>query len=212
MKKQTIKYSLSVEKSPAYTTVRLQFGRDEYGRVKMLGAIEWTRANTDTAYWTPNANAYRLPLADMIEAGAMMGVLLKAHDKAGRYLAKDLASWRDTLDKIGAVQVHHDQRTSNWELLADLKAESYARWRDDNVAIGENYCTLGVLARDADEARALLILEARDAEHLTEFYAKWKAAAFPVRQNDLTYDRYTKPTLWVDVIPVPVVELKELAA
>lgn len=105
--------------------------------------------------------------------------------KLARRLMKDVAIWRgpeqlfDKLEKMRAVETVYDSRLGEQLLLDDVLPPEYASFVDDSRALGNEYATYGVLARDADEARKLIVEKATAAGNF-DFIKKFAAHDYPL--------------------------------
>jgi hypothetical protein len=194
-----------------FLKLRFQATKSE---VKEDGALLYYGCSADGEHCTPDA---------FIGMGALMAKLVRQHGKKRDRPISDPMQWAITLDELKAEQVMYCRRHSEYVTLSTYKGPEWKAWRDDWETMNSSSgCYWGCVARDEDEARAMLILEARNGDLIrstrNEYFEAWKAAGFPVKQLDEYYD-YVAPTEWRHVRflggkakAVAAADVKEVAA
>jgi hypothetical protein len=85
--------------------------------------------------------------------------------------------------KMRLVHAVYDTRTSRMTAVKDLLPEAYHAWRDDWRQMGRDYCAFDAVARDEEEARAMMVLQAKRGDAGDAEYLKvWLAAGAPLKR------------------------------
>ena len=119
-----------------------------------------------------------------------------------------IALLQGALAAIKAVPAVYDCRVSEVVAVADAMPSDYAPWRDDHIKMGQvNGCTFSAIARDDDEARAMMILKFKEdmgsagwcMSSRKEYFECWMKAGAPIRR--LVGDSWRAPEVlkWDDL-------------